>query len=173
MAKLVPYSNKAHKDQFFDLNVEYVTWVSKILKEIHNIDLGSSSDRSVQEYVTEYLEEYINIEPHTGIVFILEIAGRAEGMGALMQLEPGIGEIKRMFIRPTHRGQNFGRLLLTKLIEKGKELGFSRLRLETSETFKAARHLYKSMGFHDIRKYRGGETPPQIQKHVKYMELIL
>ena len=47
------------------------------------------------------------------------------GMGAIRKVSEEIGEIKRMYIQPSHRGRGHGKQMLNKLLEAGREFGFS------------------------------------------------
>lgn len=47
------------------------------------------------------------------------------------------------------RNKGLGRLMLSKVIEKARELGCSKVTLEVREDNDNAKHLYNSLGFHD------------------------
>lgn len=70
---------------------------------------------------------------------------------AIMQIISGEGEIERIGIDPSHRGQSLGKyLLLNILSEPDIETCF----LEVSESNQAARRLYDICGFEEIgRRY--------------------
>lgn len=121
----VPYDDAAHRDQFLQLNVEYLTWFINKASTQHNIDLPSVTDSTIREYVERIIDDYTCIPSSEGIIYMLEIEGRIVGMGVLKKLEADIGEIKRMYIRPEYRGRRYGKTMLSKLIDKGKALGYS------------------------------------------------
>lgn len=75
--------------------------------------------------------------------------GKAIGCGALKEHDDGIGEVKRMFTRPTVRGQRIGSALLDAITALANEKGMNRLVLETGTTpgFEPAWRLYERSGF--------------------------
>ena len=56
-------------------------------------------------------------------------------------------ELRKMYCLPTSRGKGLGKMLLELSIEKARELGFSRVVLETASPLKEAISLYKKYGF--------------------------
>ena len=85
--------------------------------------------------------------------FLLELGGEVIGCGALRELEPGVAELKRMFVRPAHRGRGYSRELLAQLERVAAEVGVQRLRLETGAPQRAALSLYRTSGYIDIPVY--------------------
>lgn len=75
--------------------------------------------------------------------------GTAVGCGALKDHGGGVGEVKRMFTRPTVRGQRIGSALLDAITALAKDKGVTRLVLETGNTtgFESAWRLYERSGF--------------------------
>jgi putative acetyltransferase len=69
------------------------------------------------------------------------------------ELEPGVAELKRMFVRPLHRGRSLGRALLSALEEKARTAGIRVMRLETASLLTEAIALYRSAGYRDIPQY--------------------
>lgn len=111
----------------------------------------------MREFVENSLPKFIDMRSEEGIIYILEVNGAVAGMGALRKIEEGVGEIKRMYIRPKYQGRGFGKGMLDRLTDKAVELGFSMLRLDTSDCFRAAKHVYLSAGFKVRGPYPGVE----------------
>jgi putative acetyltransferase len=65
-------------------------------------------------------------------------------------LEPGVGEIKRMFVVRDFRGCGIGRRILAALESRALELGHRTLRLETGKGQPEAICLYRSSGYREI-----------------------
>ncbi len=77
----------------------------------------------------------------------------ALGIGALRPLEPGVGEIKRMYVLPEHRGKGVGRAILSALEARAAEMGYKSVRLETGTKQPEAIALYKSAGYAGILNF--------------------
>lgn len=85
--------------------------------------------------------------------------GKIIAMGALKQIAPGRGEIKRMRIDPELQGQGYGQTILTLLENRARELGFTSLQLDTSEYQKPAQRLYEKNGYKEMRRGMVGKYP--------------
>ena len=70
-------------------------------------------------------------------------------VGALRRIDSDHAELKSMFVADAVRGRSFGRLLLDELIRRARQIGMTRLSLETgaSSYFDTARALYARNGF--------------------------
>jgi len=67
--------------------------------------------------------------------------------GALRELQPGVGEIKRIYVRADHRGPGFGPRLTGALLRRARALGYERVRVDTLSTMSGAVQFYQGMGF--------------------------
>ncbi|MEU9112338.1 GNAT family N-acetyltransferase [Streptomyces sp. NPDC048483] len=72
------------------------------------------------------------------------------GCGAIKKLDAGHAELKSMRTQPTRKRSGIASLLLEHIIAEAKDMGFTRLSLETGATefFLPARKLYEKFGFH-------------------------
>jgi putative acetyltransferase len=73
--------------------------------------------------------------------------GAPLGMGALRRHAGGIGEVKRMFVKPEARGLGVGAALLARIEALARQEGLTRVVLETGSNFDAAKRVYERGGF--------------------------
>jgi len=85
---------------------------------------------------------------------------------AIRKLEAEICEMKRLFIYENFQSRGFGRVLCDKIIATSKEMGYSKMRLDTVSKLESAIALYQKMGFYEIPAYYPNPDPT-----VKYMEM--
>ena len=88
-----------------------------------------------------------------GSVLIAKENGETAGCVAVRPLAPEVCEMKRLFVRPAHRGKNIGRELAVAIIEEARRLGYKAMRLDTVEAMKEASALYRALGFQQIDAY--------------------
>jgi GNAT superfamily N-acetyltransferase len=155
MAEFVQYDDERHRAQFLELNVDYLDY-ARIEYLRYRIEFFRDRN-AVREYVENALPKFVEAKPPQGILYILEVNGKAVGMGALKKLYEGVAELKRMYIRPEYRGRGYGREMLDKLTETARDFGYLTLRLDTAEYMVAARRLYESEGFRVTDPYPGIE----------------
>jgi ribosomal protein S18 acetylase RimI-like enzyme len=84
-----------------------------------------------------------------------------------------VGEIKRMYVKPEFRRKGIGKYLLETILNEARQIGYSKIRLETAPFSQTAQLLYRSFGFQDIEPYPEGEIPPEYYPSWFFMELIL
>ncbi|MCD4675137.1 MAG: GNAT family N-acetyltransferase, partial [Desulfobacula sp.] len=82
-------------------------------------------------------------------------------------------EIKRMYVRPGHRGKKIGQNLLGQLIQSAREIGCSKVLLDSARFMTNAHALYQSAGFTEVDIYSETEMTKNFQDHMIYMELKL
>jgi putative acetyltransferase len=80
-------------------------------------------------------------------VFIVRDGGAAVACGALKRHDGGIGEVKRMYTRPSHRGRKIGQQLVDRIEALARGEGLKRLVLETGDRHPAAWTVYERAGF--------------------------
>ena len=93
------------------------------------------------------------LTPPKGSFLLARLDGQAIGCGALRTMEPGTGEIKRMWVAPQARGLGVARRLLSALEDKARELGMARVRLDTNRALTKAQEMYRKAGYRDIGRF--------------------
>jgi GNAT superfamily N-acetyltransferase len=73
--------------------------------------------------------------------------------GGVRRFGEGVGEIKRMFVRPAARSRGIAAELLTALEYAARTLGYRRVRLDTGPKQPHAESLYRRTGFVPIAAY--------------------
>jgi len=108
--------------------------------------------------------------PPSGRLLLALWDGRPAGVIALRPLEePGVCEMKRLYVRPEFRGHQIGRILAEQVIAEAAEIGYSRIRLDTIlGKMDSAIAMYRTLGFAEISPYYKTPVGPTL-----FMELAL
>jgi GNAT superfamily N-acetyltransferase len=168
-AEYIPYK-ESHLDSFTEVNIEYMSELSKDILRIYNFDMQPAFDPDLPQWVKNNIHNYTDLKPPEGNLYIIETDQGIAGMGAIHKLSEQVGEIKRMYKRPKFRGNGFGRRMINVLMEEGKNLGCLSYKLDTPKWAKAAQHIYKTSGFVEREIYPESEIPPIIQPYWMWME---
>lgn len=103
--------------------------------------------------IAEWQQEYDGV---SGVLLVMQ--GREQtiiGTAGVRRLEPGVAELKRMWIQPAYQGLGLGRRLMDRCLDEARGLGARRLRLDTQQRMAAAIRLYRRYGFAEIADYNG------------------
>lgn len=91
--------------------------------------------------------------PHGKLLAAL-VDGAYAGCVALRPLEPGVCEMKRLYVLDEFRNLKLGRRLAIAIVVAGRELGYRKMRLDTVPIMERAIALYRSLGFVEVAPYR-------------------
>ncbi|WP_329066536.1 GNAT family N-acetyltransferase [Amycolatopsis sp. NBC_01480] len=158
-----PADLAAEADAVGDLMVEYMTWATKQFRATFGLDAPTDPAQ-----MRDGLDDYA--KPSSALLVAVTADGDLAGAGALRTLEPGIVELKRMYVRPAWRGRHVGSRLLDGLLDQAAELGASTIRLDTARFMQDAHGLYRSRGFVERDHYQGTEIPPDFQQYWAFFE---
>ena len=106
--------------------------------------------------------------PPAGRLLLAQWHSEAVGCIALRQLDAGICEMKRLYVRPRFQGLGIGRALAEVVIREARTIGYARLRLDTLPSMTRARAMYAALGFRNIAPYRYNPI-----EGTAFMELVL
>ncbi|WP_432949685.1 GNAT family N-acetyltransferase [Kribbella sp. CA-253562] len=110
-------------------------------------------DLALKELFTRYPASTSHpVDPATSFL-VAEAGGRAVGCIGLMPIVDGLGEIKRMYVHPDHRGHGIARRLIASAEAVARHRGATSLRLATGVRQPEAITLYESMGYRPIPPY--------------------
>ena len=94
-----------------------------------------------------------------GVVLIAWDGDKAAGAVAYRMVEPGVCEMKRLYVRPALRGRDIGRELANELIEDARARGYRTMLLDTLASMQSARALYRALGFRPVEAYYENPLP--------------
>jgi GNAT superfamily N-acetyltransferase len=105
-------------------------------------------DELLRRYPGARIEGLLPEDASDRLVFLIaRVGNRPVACGAVREIDPAIGEIKRMFVHPDHRGRGIARAILAALEARAGALGYSMLRIETGSRQPEAIGLYTSAGY--------------------------
>jgi GNAT superfamily N-acetyltransferase len=124
------------------------------------------------EYLKNYEEEIANrlpgrFGPPNGCLLLAKYQGNPAGCVGLMDLGDKVCEMRRLFVREQYRGLGIGKSLAKAVIEQGKNMNYASMRLNTNRRMMGVDHLYRSLGFKDIKPYEHFEVDGMIFLELK------
>lgn len=125
-------------------------------------------DLTFQNYEQEVARLETVYGPPAGSLLLARYNRLFVGCVALRKLDDLTCEMKRLYIKPEARGKGLGKALCKRVIKRGRELGYKRMRLDTLPSMTAAQVLYKKLGFREVEPYYENPIPG-----TRYMELSL
>jgi ribosomal protein S18 acetylase RimI-like enzyme len=102
---------------------------------------------------TSLPDEVDDFVPPGGVFLLVYRGDEVVGCGAVRTMEPTVGELNRMWIRPDSRGTGLGDRLLSELVAQSRALGHETLRLDTNRALTQALGLYRKHGFASVERF--------------------
>jgi len=93
------------------------------------------------------------VSGEAGAFFVAYEEGRPVGCGALRRLEPGVGEIRHVWVHPEARRLGLARRILGALEEAAAARGCTVVRLDTHASLTEAQAMYRASGYTEIPAY--------------------
>lgn len=88
-----------------------------------------------------------------GVLLVAVHEETAIACGGVRTLDPGVGEIRHMWVHREFRGMGLGRRLLEELEQAARGLGLGLVRLGTHRSLGEAIAMYRSMGYAETETY--------------------
>jgi putative acetyltransferase len=124
--------------------------IARSLIEALNAEL---SERYPEPGATHFNLSEAEVAERNGTFLVANLDGEPAGCGAIRIIEPGIAEIKRMYVPHGMRGRGIATALLAGLEMAARELNVRRLVLETGARQPEAIALYRRAGFDFITPF--------------------
>lgn len=136
---------------------------------------GPTAARLLREYTGEVASRYygrpatdaevdaalaedpdVGLRPPTGVFLVAADGTTPVGCVGVRELEPGLGELKRMYVVPRVRGRGVGARLLAEAERHARLLGNRAIRLDTRDDLVEARALYAEHGYREVPAHNDG-----------------
>jgi GNAT superfamily N-acetyltransferase len=156
-----------HRLQLESLFWEYLTWANDRNAEEYGFRLDV---RAMLDEDMTHLEKFMSPR---GQLLIAWDKMEMTGCICLQWLRDGVGELKRLYVRPAHRRRGIGKALIADAIERARQGGYHTLRLDSSRHMIEAHSLYRAAGFRDTEPYSESEIPPEFHSWWIFMEMPL
>ena len=125
-------------------------------------------DLTFQNFEQELIHIADIYTPPEGALLLAKQDGIPAGCVGLRKMEDRRCEMKRLYVRPKFRGKGLGKALCSRIILKGRQLGYKEMLLDTLSTMVDAQTLYRSHGFRETVPYYHNPLP-----EAQYMLLTL
>ena len=166
-AQVIIADPQQHAPHIRELFWEYLQWANARVNE----EFGVSFD--IATMLEGDMQDLAKFMPPSGRLLLGYAEEDLAGMACLKQLTPEIGEIKRMYVRRSHRKAGLGRALINRLLQEAQDIGYQLVRLDSTRFMREAHQLYRSTGFKEIAAYAGSEIPKEFHGHWVFMEMAL
>ena len=142
---------------------EYILWT----RTLHPLD-----DIPAYEDIDEELGQLPGIyAPPHGRLLLALADNEPAGCVCLKPVDETICELKRMYVKPSHRGQGIGLKLVEAFVQHARKIGYTKIILDTFHTMTTAHAIYKRIGFRVIET--PADAPEFVQKYAIFMEMVL
>ena len=97
--------------------------------------------------------------PPAGRLLVADAGTELAGCVALRLHAVGVGEVKRLYVRPEFRGRGLGRELINRVVAEAAAAGYRDLVLDTLPVMGEAIALYRAAGFAETGPYTFNPVP--------------
>lgn len=163
--EIVIAANAAQFDEVRQLCRDFVAWVMTEFPE-HRQQTEAYFEPVRWEKTLAELSD-IHARPK-GAMLLGYVDGKPAGCFMYHEMEPGIAELKRLFVSPAARGTGLGRALVEQSVALAKVDGYHTVRLDSVRFLTAAVALYEGTGF--VESEPTFEIPDHARDLVIFME---
>lgn len=117
---------------------------------LHSIDCHNCGGETIAPEL-QNLTRYYPYED--AAIFLLNDGDMPVGTIAFNRFDANTAELRRLYVLPIHEGKGHGRALMEHAIAAAKDLGYTRLLLDTFKSQQKPQELYKKLGFRECEAY--------------------
>ena len=149
-----------HKEEVRELFVEYT-------------DMLVAGEPRFEEYlgIQNFEHELKHLEKKYGMpsgrLYLLYVDDKLAGSVGIRKLDREKCELKRLYVKPEFRGQQLGELLLERMINDARRIGYKYMYLDTLPFLKTALKMYRRFGFEEIERYNDSPIDNTIFMRIK------
>lgn len=123
----------------------YLAWL--------NVDLcGRGLEKELPQFESLFI-------PPSGLFVLAFVGDELAGCAGLLVYHGRTAELKRVYVRPAHRGLNLGEALVRRLMALAPTLNVNHLILDAVSPTTHAQTLYRRMGFTETPPYYANPEP--------------
>jgi len=171
--EFIPADAVQHRSELIELNIEYLNWVVSGFEAITGKSGREMLGSEIPQYVENNVAKVCGDKPPRGVFYLVKYEGVLAGMGGLRCVRDGVAEVKRIYVRPTLRGNNLGESILLRILGDAKLFGYRSMVLDTSPFMHNAQRIYERHGFLDRPPYDEVEAPKELHPFIRFMEKTL
>jgi ribosomal protein S18 acetylase RimI-like enzyme len=133
---------------------EYTAWVFTLAADSNKAPTFEGLDEELATLPGVY-------KPPAGCLLLAMLDGQPAGCVSLKGHDSTTSELKRLYVRPTFRGQKIGQRLVKMLVEEARQSGYHRIVLDSHISMKKAHAIYHEVGFRIV------STPDDFPENLK------
>jgi GNAT superfamily N-acetyltransferase len=150
MLEIVVAQSEAQIEQVREISRDYIRWLID-LETAHGVyDPDFYAAYGYDSGEVPLPAEFVAPD---GCLLLALDEGQPAGCIGLAKIIPDLCEMRMLFVRESFQGRGIGKALITALLDEGKRMGYTSMRLETTRLLTSAVHLYQAHGFDEIPPY--------------------
>lgn len=126
------------------------------IEQVRNLFREYRAELAVKPCFQSFDEEIANLpgvySPPGGKLLLAIVLGQPIGCVGLRPFpKQGSCEMKRLYVRPTFRGDKIGRRLAERILEDARQMGYESMRLDSHRpSMQSAIAMYRKLGFQEV-----------------------